>query len=1284
MKSFGTRRPSLGLAVLVSVLLATSPMLTTAQAVRADAAKAKSPVRLAVPTPPDPGIQAATAGAASCREWEIPAGSRVTEYLSSVGTSVHVYHVPLRAGQHVSLTLSAAAGTDFVLGLRQNGASGSPVAQADRSGYPQTIGYDVPPSGSGWYDVVIRAFSGSGRYTLDYDFGDVALPDGAAFHRIDGRSRYDTAVDAVASTFTTASTVVLATGRDFADAIAASGLCGSYGAPLLLTDPSGLPDEVLREMQRLSARKVIIVGSLKAVGDGVRRQLEGAGLDVTRIGGRTRYETAAMIADAIAAHETSMGRRPATEAFLAGGAGFADGIVVAPYAYSQRMPVLLTARDAMPDATESELASMSATRVYVMGGEGAVSAGLYDGIACGKERIFGPNRYATAVAAANVAVGQGWASWKYVGLATGADFPDGLAGGVVAGEHGGVLLLSNPLSNRLAARGVSRDMWDALYAHGSREVSDITVFGGRGAVSGCAARDAFLAAWGGQGAGVPWSDGQLPGSDAIAEPVGEPAPWQGRWLWVSSSSTNQWAVFRRSLTLPAKPTSAIARIATDTKYWLWVNGRLVVFEGGLKRGPNPRDTYYDAVDLAPYLQAGQNVIAVQVWYLGKSGFSHSSSGHGGLLFQADIVSDGGVYKLASDATWKGIAHPGYKNATSGAQPNFRLPESNVYYDARSASALDGWETVAYDDSGWPRAKVVGSAGAAPWHNLLIRPIPAFSFGEYEPYVNAASLPTISPGGTIVAKLPSNLQITPVLTVSAPSGTVIGIQTDHYTDGGQNGVRATYVSRNGTDTFESLGWMSGTAVRYTIPKGVRIIGLSYRESGYATTMSGTFSSSDPFFFRLWQKAARTLYLNMRDSWMDCPTRERAPWGADVVNDGQAGMYAFDPSAAALTAKTIRELAGWQRGDGTLSSPVPGNYGKELPQQVLAAIWSVWPYYTYTGDADTANAVYPAVKKYLSLWRLDSNGLVVHRAGGVDWQDWGSNIDARLLDNAWYAMALQSAIHLAESSGNTRDVPGLRARLSSIQRNFDRRLWVTSARAYRSPGYRGATDDRGNALAVVAGLAPANRYPALVNVLRSNQHASPYLEMFVLRAMYIMGDASGAEHRMRDRYAGMVADPGYTLWENWVKANGTDDHAWSGGPVYALGAYATGLTPTSPGYRSYNVQPQLGTLTSISASAETVRGTLSVAASNTASGFILTVSAPDDTAGSLVVPTSSGAEVSVNGTLVYAHGSQVATMPGESVIVVSPSAVTVRVGAGQWTVASSVKQQAGVRNLSLINR
>jgi len=119
-------------------------------------------------------------------------------------------------------------------------------------------------------------------------------------------------------------------------------------------------------------------------------------------------------------------------------------------------------------------------------------------------------------------------------------------------------------------------------------------------------------------------------------------------------------------------------------------------------------------------------------------------------------------------------------------------------------------------------------------------------------------------------------------------------------------------------------------------------------------TGWFKTNDKFYERLWGKAVRTLYVTMRDTYMDCPDRERAQWWGDMVNKSGEAFYALSPSAATITKKGILELINWQREDGTIYSPIPeGNWNKELPGQMLASIgyYGFWNYYLNTGDKET---------------------------------------------------------------------------------------------------------------------------------------------------------------------------------------------------------------------------------------------------------------------------------------------------------------------------------------------
>ncbi|MDX2758440.1 alpha-L-rhamnosidase-related protein [Streptomyces europaeiscabiei] len=756
--------------------------------------------------------------------------------------------------------------------------------------------------------------------------------------------------------------------------------------------------------------------------------------------------------------------------------------------------------------------------------------------------------------------------------------------------------------------------------------------------------------------------------------------WTAKWIWAPTSTANQWVAFRRSFTLGSAPSKAVTQIAADSKYWLWVNGTLVVFDGQLKRGPNPTDTYYDEIDLAPYLTSGSNTVALLVWYFGKQGFSHNSSGKGGLLFQSDIQAGSTTTRLVSDTSWKHTVHSGFSNDTSGTQPNYRLSESNVYYDARNATALAGWQSAGFADSAWSAPTDLGAAGAAPWNGLVQRPIPQLRYSALKSYANAASLPSTGQGSTAIsATLPSNVQITPYLKVDAPAGAVIGIQTDHYADGVQNNladtynVRSTYICTGGVQEFESLGWMSGTAVRYTIPASVTIVDLKYRESGYDTDFAGSFSSNDDFMNTLWAKAARTMYLNMRDNYMDCPTRERAQWWGDVVNQLKEGFYTFDTDSHALGKKAISELVSWQKVGGSLYSPVPSvRWSSELPTQILASVWSFWTYYLYTGDTSAVTGAYPAVKKYLNLWSLDSSGLVTHRAGDWDWEDWGSNIDARVLDNCWYYLALDTAIKLADLSGNSGDVAGWQAKRDSIKANFDSVLWNSTNNEYRSPGYTKDTDDRANALAVVAGLATSAHYRAITKVLRTHLNASPYMEFYVLEALYLMGAATVAEERIRIRYAAQVTAPScHTLWEVWTKSGGTDNHAWNGGPLYTMSAYTAGVRPTQPGWTTYDVVPQTGTFTTINTVAPTVQGNISLGIVRTGTQVTLTLTSPSGTTARVGVPTYGGSQpvIKANGTTVYTGGASTGSVSGLSYDGKDASYVYFKVQPGTWTLTAA---------------
>ncbi|SMC44709.1 Alpha-L-rhamnosidase N-terminal domain-containing protein [Pedobacter africanus] len=665
--------------------------------------------------------------------------------------------------------------------------------------------------------------------------------------------------------------------------------------------------------------------------------------------------------------------------------------------------------------------------------------------------------------------------------------------------------------------------------------------------------------------------------------------------WITSDiaqdQSNSWIAFRKMVELDETPVKAILNISVDSKYWLYINEELVVFEGGLKRGPNSRDTYYDQVDLTKYLKKGTNTLAVLLWYFGKNGFSHNSSGRAGLLFQLDMDKQA---KVCSDASWKCTVVPAYLKAYHGSQPNYRLSESNVIYDARLE--LGNWTAVSYDDKAWRKPLVIGQAGCLPWNKLVKRPIPQWK--DYGIMNFNMNFPFYATGDTIKIKLPYNMQFTPCLKVEAVSGKTIEMFTDNYFGGSANNVRASYTTKAGVQVYESLGWMNGHILMFVIPKSVKVLSLGYRETGYNTTFAGSFNCNDPFYNRLWEKSSRTLYLNMRDSYMDCPDRERAQWWGDEVAELTQSFYALDPDANLLAKKGIDELMGWQRSDGTLFSPMPaGNFDLELPIQMLTSVgyYGFWTYCFYSGDLNTIKAVYPGVKAYLNVWKIGDNGLVISRKGGWNWGDWGSNIDIDLMSNAWYYLACKGYLEMSKTLNQPEEVKWAENQMTVIEKNFNAYFWT--GEAYRSPGYTGKTDDRSNALVVLAALAAPAKYPLLKNVFLTQEHASPYMEKYVLEALFKMGYAETALARLKKRYTSMVNSRLTTLWEGWkIGANGfgggSYNHAWSGGGLILMSQYVAGIAPASLAFDTIKIAPQMGGLTSCSATVSSVAGLISV--------------------------------------------------------------------------------------------
>lgn len=314
--------------------------------------------------------------------------------------------------------------------------------------------YDSYPEGAGPYTLSVHvshyAIEGTdvtwdGTTAQDVDFAMDWMPSTAV--PIEGTDRILTAIEASQDGFGTSQYVVIATGFNWPDALGGSALAGAYNAPILLTRQDVLPSAVASEITRLGATNAIVLGSTKAVSANVYNQLDALpGVSVERIAGDDRYETANEVAErTISVMESGFGYDGV--AFVATGANFPDALGASPLAASQGWPIYLANPAAGSNAgLAATMNTAGVDEAIVLGGSNVVAASvetaLDSALDLGASRIAGSNRYETAIKIAEEGIDRCWLHWDQVGIATGQNFPDALAGGVLQARYGSVLLLT--------------------------------------------------------------------------------------------------------------------------------------------------------------------------------------------------------------------------------------------------------------------------------------------------------------------------------------------------------------------------------------------------------------------------------------------------------------------------------------------------------------------------------------------------------------------------------------------------------------------------------------------------------------------------------------------------------------------------------------------------------------------------------------------------------------------------------------------------------------------------
>jgi lactocepin len=223
-----------------------------------------------------------------------------------------------------------------------------------------------------------------GESALSSDVLNELQAAGYTVDRVAGENRFSTARQvaelpgtAPIGAFGTGRAAIIVNGLSFPDTLAAGPIAAAQGMPILLTTPGALHPDAENALLDLDIEQVLIIGGTGAVTDEVFARIHSLGIDVRRIAGPSRQETAAEVA-AVAFGELLF---PADRVLLARSDSFADALTGGIRGGTVLAPILLIAAvDDLGPAAGDVVAAHKQTieTVEVLGGTAGVSDDVLD------------------------------------------------------------------------------------------------------------------------------------------------------------------------------------------------------------------------------------------------------------------------------------------------------------------------------------------------------------------------------------------------------------------------------------------------------------------------------------------------------------------------------------------------------------------------------------------------------------------------------------------------------------------------------------------------------------------------------------------------------------------------------------------------------------------------------------------------------------------------------------------------------------------------------------------
>lgn len=717
--------------------------------------------------------------------------------------------------------------------------------------------------------------------------------------------------------------------------------------------------------------------------------------------------------------------------------------------------------------------------------------------------------------------------------------------------------------------------------------------------------------------------------------------WRAFWVYVPNTDPNDYGVyhFRKVLSLEAKPATYVVHVSADNRYKLFVNGQLVSL------GPARGDLYhwhYETVDIAPYLQQGNNVVMATVWNDGKHKPLAQISSRTAFILQGDGKAESA---LNTNASWKCVHDTAYALVKPNAIGFFVAPYGE-FIDMNKA-VLNS-ESPEYNDSHWEKAATIGAGlpkgvntmGANDWM-LVPSAIPQMErtpqYGLKVRKTEGITLPKKMPVGKLNFTVPANTKATilldqtfntnayPVLQYSGGKNATIALKyaealyDNNYDKGNRDeiegkklhGVTDSLIA-NGKkqQTFTPLYWKTFRYLQLSVQTGsepITIEQLYSLATGYPFQRATTFSSDDPQLTQILNIGWRTARMCAMETYMDCPYYEQLQYIGDTRI--QAMITYYNTTDDRLARQAINAISDSRLAEGVTQGRYPALGDNIISTFSLMWIGMLHDYYLYRPDSSFVKQHLPAMRQILSFYEsyTQPDGTLKNAPYWkfVDWPenakgwkmgepplnpDGGSAVlDLQLL---W---AYQWANELEMVLGNRGLQQMYQQKAAQLVQSIRNKYWDNTQQLFADTPAKKNYSQHANTLAILTGIVEGQAAQDLFKRMMSFPNitrASIYFRYYVNQALAKVGLADEYLQQLdvwRD-----YLKLGMTTWgeDSNIKATRSDCHAWGASPNIEFYRMLLGIDTAAKGFAEVKIAPHLGTLKEVSGSIPHPYGTIKV--------------------------------------------------------------------------------------------